>query len=195
MKKILLTLVLALVAVAGFSQASFNVRVGMSMNNYAKADGADMRVSYIAGLGFDYAITDMWSFQSGLMFAGKGAKAGDNVKFKPNYLDIPLMAALKLPIVDDVKFVINAGPYLSVGLAGKYKVGDYSTDFFGDIDNKDNKLIPGKAKRFDTGLQYGVGAEFGNILLNLNGQYGFVSPWKNGDSKNLNFYLTLGYKF
>ena len=94
-----------------------------------------------------------------------------------------------------MKFVINAGPYLSVGLAGKYKVGDYSTDFFGDVENKDNKLIPGKAKRFDTGLQYGVGAEFGNILLNLNGQYGFVSPWKNGDSKNLNFYLTLGYKF
>ena len=110
MKKILLTLVLALVAVAGFSQASFNVRVGMSMNNYAKADGADMRVSYTAGLGLDYAITDMWSFQSGLMFSGKGAKAGD-LKFKPNYLDIPLMAALKLPIVDDVKFVINAGPY------------------------------------------------------------------------------------
>lgn len=188
MKKILLTLVLALVAVAGFSQASFNVRVGMSMNNYAKADGADMRVSYIAGLGLDYAITDMWSFQSGLMFAGKGAKAGENVKFKPNYLDIPLMAALKLPIVDDVKFVINAGPYLSVGLAGKNKAGDNSTDFFGDADK-------GLAKRFDSGLQYGVGAEFGNILLNLNGQYGFVSPWKNGDSKNLNFYLTLGYKF
>ncbi len=38
MKKILLTLVLALVAVAGFSQASFNVRVGMSMNNYAKGE-------------------------------------------------------------------------------------------------------------------------------------------------------------
>ena len=135
MKKILLTMVLALVAVAGFSQASFNVRVGMSMNNYASMDGADMRVSYTAGLGLDYAITDMWSFQSGLMFSGKGAKVGD-LKFKPNYLDIPLMAALKFPIVDDVKFVINAGPYLSVGLAGKYKVGDYSTDFFGDVENK-----------------------------------------------------------
>ena len=76
MKKILLTMVLALVAVAGFSQASFNVRVGMSMNNYASMDGADMRVSYTAGLGLDYAITDMWSFQSGLMFSGKGAKVG-----------------------------------------------------------------------------------------------------------------------
>lgn len=187
MKKYFLAMAMMLVAVAGFSQVRFDVRAGMSMANYAKADGADMKVGYTVGVGLDYAFTDMWSFQSGLMFSGKGAKAGD-VKFKPNYLDIPLLAALKLPIVDDVKFVVNAGPYLSCGLAGKYKVGSASTDFFGDADK-------GLAKRFDVGLQYGVGAEFGNLLVNLNGQYGFVSPWKNGDAKNLDFYLTLGYRF
>ena len=186
MKKILLTLALALVSIAGFSQVSFDVRAGMSMTNYTKADGADMKVGYTVGVGLDYAFTDMWSFQSGLMFSGKGAKVGE-VKFKPNYLDIPLMAALKLPIADDVKFVINAGPYVGIGIGGKYKTGEVGIDFFGDKD--------GQAKRADVGLQYGVGAEFGNILLNLNGQCGFISPWENGDSKNLGFYLTLGYRF
>lgn len=181
MKKYLLTAVMALFAVAGFSQVSLDVRAGMSMNNYTELE-TDMKVGYTVGLGVDYAFTDMWSFQSGLMFTGKGAKVGD-AKMKPHYLDIPLMAALKLPIADDTKFVINAGPYLGIGLGGKYKYESVSSKFFDSAD------------RFDLGLQYGVGVEFGKILVNLNGQYGFISPFDDSSAKNLNFLLSVGYRF
>ena len=60
-----------------------------------------------------------------------------------------------------------------------------STDYFDDD----------KARHLDIGIQYGLGAEFGNILLNLTGQYGFIPPFGNSNSKNLAYTLTLGYRF
>ena len=91
-----------------------------------------------------------------------------------------------MAVADDVNIVINAGPYIGIGLGGKYKIGDTKLDYFGDD----------RARRFDLGLQYGLGAEFGDhILLNLSGQYGFISPFEDSDEKNLGFLLTLGYRF
>lgn len=188
MKKLLFTLLMGCFALAGFSQARFDAKVGMSMTNVTANDATDMKVGYALGVGLDYPISNSWAFQSGLMFTGKGYKVGD-IKAKAHYLEIPLLAAYKAPIADDVNFVANAGPYLAFGIGGKSKFEEegisVSTDYFGD----------GGAKRFDLGIQYGVGAEFGNILLNLTGQYGFISPFDSSDSKNLAFFLTLGYRF
>ena len=189
MKKLLLTILLGCFALVGFSQARFDVKVGMSMTNVTANDETDMKVGYALGVGMDYAFNENWAFQPGIMFTGKGYKVGD-VKAKAHYLDIPLLAAYKMPVADDVKFVINAGPYLAFGIGGKNKWDDegisISTDYFGDDG----------AKRFDLGLQYGVGAEFSDcILLNLTGQYGFISPFEHSDSKNLAFFITLGYRF
>jgi len=40
----------------------------------------------------------------------------------PIYLDIPILAAFKIDISNHVKFAINIGPYLSVGMGGKYEL-------------------------------------------------------------------------
>lgn len=184
MKKVLCTLVLAMVAMIGFSQARIDVRAGMSITNLTKSE-MDAKVGYTLGVGIDLPVATSFSVQSGLMFTGKGAKKGD-LKATPCYLDIPILAAYKMPIADDVNFVVNAGPYIGIGLGGKVKYDDLKSDYFGDDG----------AKRFDLGLQYGVGAEFGDhILLNLSGQYGFISPFEDSDEKNLGFFLTVGYRF
>ena len=67
MKKLLLTVVLGLCTLAGFSQAKFDVHAGMSMANITNSD-ADLKIGYSVGVGMDYAITDMWAFQTGLNF-------------------------------------------------------------------------------------------------------------------------------
>lgn len=59
MKKLLLTVVLGLCTLAGFSQAKFDVHAGMSMANITNSD-ADLKIGYSVGVGMDYAITDMW---------------------------------------------------------------------------------------------------------------------------------------
>lgn len=76
MKKLLLTVVLGLCTLAGFSQAKFDVHAGMSMANITNCD-ADLKIGYSVGVGMDYAITDMWAFQTGLNFTSKGCKGSE----------------------------------------------------------------------------------------------------------------------
>lgn len=188
MKKLLFTLLLGCYALAGFSQVRFDAKVGILMANVNANKATTMKTGYALGVGMDYPINNKWAFQTGLMFTGKGYKVFD-IKAKPHYLEIPLLAAFKVPISDNVNFVANAGPYLAFGLGGKTKTEDkgmlVSTNYFGE----------GKARRSDLGLQYGIGAEFNNILLNLTGQHGFISPFDDSYARNLAFTLTLGYRF
>ena len=193
MKKFLLTAVLGMFALAGFSQMTWNAKVGMSMTNLSNTD-ADMKVGQTVGVGLDYQFTDMWYLQSGLNITGKGAKAGD-LKIKTHYLEIPVLAAAKFDVSDNMKFVVNAGPYLAFGMGGKLEEGDASMKVFSKEDGMEEALM----KRFDLGLQYGVGLELSDkYLINLTGQYGFIDPFK-GDSgessHNIAFMIGVGYRF
>lgn len=52
MKKLLLTVVLGLCTLAGFSQAKFDVHAGMSMANITNSE-ADLKIGYSVGVGMD----------------------------------------------------------------------------------------------------------------------------------------------
>ena len=75
MKKLLLTVVLGLCTLAGFSQAKFDVHAGVSMANITNSD-ADLKIGYSVGVGMDYAITDMWAFQTGLNLIKSASACG-----------------------------------------------------------------------------------------------------------------------
>lgn len=172
------------------------------MANITNSD-ADLKIGYSVGVGMDYAITDMWAFQTGLNFTSKGCKGseeGVDAKINPVYLDIPLLAAIKLPISEGNTFVVNAGPYVGFGLGGKVTVesggAEVGTKLFKKIDGADEALM----NRCAVGLQYGVGFELGyKYLLNLTGQYGFTNMFKKSltqeNNKNLAFMITVGYRF
>lgn len=121
------------------------------------------------------------------MFTSKGFKVKDAFKARPIYLDIPILAAYKFNISDNTKFVINAGPYLAFGLGGKVKYdGGGDEKVFGDDG----------WKRFDLGIQYGIGLELSDrYLINLTGQNGFIDVADGGDAKNMSFAIGVGYRF
>ena len=193
MKKLVLTMLFGLIALAGYSQVRWDVQLGMNFSNMTKADDAKMLPGFKVGLGMDYAFTDVWSLKSGLMFESKGYKV-DEEKARPIYMQIPVMAAWKANITDDIKFVVNAGPYFAVGLGGKYKEG-----------NSDIKLFSSDGmnmKRFDLGIQWGIGIELSErYIVNFTGENGFLTPFDfpsgyNGDKpKNMNFTIGIGYIF
>ncbi len=162
MKKLVLTMLFGLIALAGYSQVRWDVQLGMNFSNMTKADDAKMLPGFKVGLGMDYAFTDVWSLKSGLMFESKGYKV-DEEKARPIYMQIPVMAAWKANITDDIKFVVNAGPYFAVGLGGKYKEG-----------NSDIKLFSSDGmnmKRFDLGIQWGIGVELSErYIVNFTGR-------------------------
>lgn len=198
MKKFLMTAVLGMFALAGFSQVKWDARVGMNFSNITKDSEAKALPGFNLGVGMDYGFSENWSLQSGLIISSKGYKydaedAHDySYKARPIYLDIPILAAYKFNISDNTKFVINAGPYLAFGLGGKCKYDEgEDVKIFKDYDKKKGW------KRFDLGIQYGIGLELNDrYLINLTGQNGFISPADGGDKpKNMTFSIGVGYRF
>ena len=193
MKKFLMTAVLGMFALAGFSQVKWDAKFGMNFSNMTKIDESKALPGFTLGVGMDYGFNENWSLQSGLMISSKGFKfkEGDwKDKYRPIYLDIPILAAYKFNISDNTKFVINAGPYLAIGLGGKNK----------ETDEEDIKVFYKDGydwKRFDLGIQYGIGLELSDrYLINLTGQNGFISPVDGGDDpKNMTFTIGVGYRF
>ena len=189
-----------MVAAVGFSQLRWDVKFGMNFSNATKLDDTKALPGFTMGVGADYAFNENWAFQPGIMITSKGFKVKENGRkatTRPIYLDIPILAAYKFDIADDVKFVINAGPYMAIGLGGKYKW---------HVDGaKSHKIFDKEGadwKRFDLGLQWGLGVELGeHYLVNFTAQHGFITPYDfdsdyDGDKpKNMSFAIGVGYRF
>ena len=183
-----------------FSQVKWDARFGMNFSNQTKLDDTKALPGFTMGVGMDYGFTENWSLQSGLMITSKGFKVkemGEKLTVRPIYLDIPILAAYKFAISDNAKFVVNVGPYMAIGLGGKAK-----EHWDGGEDEKvfDDKGMD--CKRFDLGIQYGIGLELGeHYLVNFTGQNGFITPYDfpdgyDGDKpKNMSFAIGVGYRF
>lgn len=194
MKKFLMTAVLGMFALAGFSQVKWDAKFGMNFSNMTKDSEAKALPGFHLGVGMDYGFSENWSLQSGLLISSKGYKYKEGEykeTTRPIYLDIPILAAYKFNISDNTKFVINAGPYLAFGLGGKVK--------YDGVDESDKVFGDDGWNRFDLGLQYGIGLELSDrYLINLTGQNGFICPWDvdEGDKpKNMTFSIGVGYRF
>ena len=105
------------------------------------------------------------------------------------YLELPVMAAARFNVADNTNLVVNAGPYLACGIAGKSKMD------MGNVEYKEDTFGDDALKRFDAGLGVGVALEFGKIIAGLEGQFGLVDVQKVGNPKNMNFSIVVGYKF
>lgn len=193
MKKSILLAFFALISVTAFSQISWNAKVGMNISNCTGDMDLNSKVGFKIGGGMEYSFNDVWGLQPSLFFSTKGAKE-DNMTINAMYLELPVMAAARLKVTDNTNIVISAGPYFAYGVGGKTSVEEsgveVSVDTFGD-EGMD-------LDRFDAGLGVGVAAEFGKIIVGLDGQFGLVdvtSVKGAGNPKNLNFSISVGYKF
>lgn len=201
MKRSLGLILLLFVASVSFAQVSWNVKAGVNLSNWSKGD-MDSKFGFKVGAGMEYAFDEVWAIQPSLLLSTKGAKGdivdedGDKMEMNVNqmYLELPIMAAARLAVSDNMNFVITAGPYLAYGIGGKVKYTfegeSVKYDTFGDGD------FDGNLKKFDAGLGVGVAAEFGKIVVGLEGQFGLTKLGDgSGTPKNQNFSLVLGYKF
>ena len=108
---------------------------------------------------------------------------------------------------DNVKWHINAGPYVAVGVGGKVKweetydgdtdKGDYKA--FGTAD-EDSDQEKGGLKRFDAGLSFGTGVSINKFYVGLTYDLGLVNAadkdaWKDYKMRNRNFSIGVGYNF
>ncbi len=207
---------------ANAQESSAQLKAGVNMANISvtndgKVDDANMITSFQVGVVGDFPLVgEVFSFQPGVLFTGKGSKTqkGDasslNYKketFNPYYIEVPANFVFKVPM-GATKFFVGAGPYLGVGVAGKTKlegkIGGFVINGERDIDySNDDPTTPNteegagfaKVKRFDYGLNGTAGIEGKTVVLGVNYGYGLakIPSGTNSSANNNNKYRVLSF--
>ncbi len=197
MKKLLLLLVIILgcnmLIMAQDSKVSWNAKAGLNLSNWTGGDseGTDAKLGFKVGVGMEYAFDNLWSLQPSLFLSTKGTKyseSGFKVTVNQMYLELPVNVQARVHIEGDTNLLFSAGPYIAYGIGGKISSNITSNE--ADTFGKDG------LDKFDAGVGFGVGLEFAKVLVGLDGQVGSVNLKDvEGAAKNINFSVTLGYKF
>jgi len=173
-------------------------------------DDLKMNLGFNLGVTAEFPITDLFSFETGLMLNTKGFKINEEeellgetmeLKVKTNifYLDIPLTAKIGFD-ADGAKIYAIAGPYVGFALMGKVKA---EATFMGETETETETLEFGsdddQAKRLDYGLLIGAGAEFGKITFGATYGLGMANMSNysdNGYKENHRVIsISVGYRF
>ncbi len=145
-------------------------KAGLDIANVTKVDGK-ARVDFVGGAELEYQVDDIISLSGGVLYSRQGSKAkkGDG-KWAPSYLNVPILANV----------------YPVEGLAVKLGV---QPGFMIDKDKAD------EAKKFDLSIPVGLSYEYSNFVIDGRYNFGVTKLFKDGNSKNSVFQITVGYKF
>jgi len=205
MKKNVVLLMLALVAttLTSYAQVSFGIKAGFSSSSISTEDNDGLKrlAGFHAGVIADLSLAESFSLQPQLLYSAKGVKVPGvdanmnetTESYKLNYLELPVNFLYK-PKVGPGKLFVGAGPYVALGLSGKYQ--DIKVKFdgkkFDDLDETDENI---HAKALDAGANFLAGYELNNgLLFSLNYSLGLTNFSPDGDkSKNGYFGISVGY--
>lgn len=184
------------------SKVSWNVKAGMNISNWTGdgSEGSKAKVGFKIGAGMEYALDKTWSLQPSLFLTSKGTKGEEgetSATVNQVYLELPVNLQARVPVADKTNILFAAGPYFAYGVGGKSSGG---TSFDGiDYTASINTFGENKLKRFDAGLGLGVSLEVSKVIVGLEGQLGLTKigdgAASDGSPKNINFGVTVGYKF
>lgn len=189
----------------------------------------EAKIGLKLGIAACFPLVDNFYLETGAFYSPKGAKEsnsvekevlGVNKKFnkeytmKLNYLEIPINAVYKYEINNNMSVRGHVGPYFGFGLFGKEKL-EINGSVDGAILDADGKEIEGQKgykskafsskegdrnyKRFDAGINFGGGMEFGPCYLGI--QYGVgLSNFNSKNSKDFKmrnnvFSVDFGFNF
>lgn len=202
MKKIMMTLVMAVAAIAANAQnntlrepgtISIQPKVGIGIGYLSGKWTSDVigndnkaKVGIVAGVEGEYYVNNWLGVAAGVNFAQQGWKAtrtyltGDvDEKTKLNYLNIPITA----------DFYVLPGFALKTGV----QFGFLASAKVNDNDRKD------KAEKFNFSIPVGLSYEYKNVVLDLRYNISVTKVNKNSDADNKYrsdlLQITLGYKF
>ena len=198
---------------------NFGIKAGLNLSNMLIKDDDDtysddfkMKPGFHIGATAEFQLTEMFSFETGLLLSTKGFKMseeetymGETYKYESKlnllYLDIPLTAKASFDL-GGAKIYGAFGPYLGIGLSGKSK---HEETYDGETESEEEDIEWGSdedesnLKRLDFGLTMGAGVEINSIQIGLSYALGLanISPYTDGGSKinNRVLGLSVGYKF
>ncbi|MFT4032586.1 MAG: porin family protein [Siphonobacter sp.] len=190
-------------SLGSLAQGKMMFKGGLNVSSTSQAISDEMdnplsKVGFHAGLGADIPLgSQKVTLQPALLFAQRGYIA--NYKTQTirstttiNYIDLPINLMGKLGGEErNTKFLIFAGGYVACGVGGKTK--DRTN---GVLQDQYNVRFNYDLKRFDVGVQGGVGVEVDYFQITAFYQQGLmnVSPYISGVHNKM-FGLSLSYLF
>lgn len=202
MKKLLFVLSLVLVSITASAQITWNVKVGGGISTiFTEEEGIGAKFGWKVGVGIEKPIAANWLIMPTLEFKQKGASLdfensrGDNSILHAYYIQLPVMAAFRTSLSDEVNLTLKAGPYFAYGISGnnKYEVDgyEYELDLFGDEEDSY------AGKRFEVGAMVGADVEYHRFVFGVEAEYAFTNLFPDFMYTYNNFgaYVTVGYKF
>ncbi len=193
---------------------TYGLRAGLNMANMLIKDDDDtysddfkMNPGFHIGPTAELPINDFLSVEAALLVSTKGFRYTDEyeglkMKTKANllYIDLPVTAKAIYDL-NGIKIYGQLGPYVGMGLTGKYKT---KVTYEGETESDSESVEWGSdeesdLKRLDFGVVIGAGVQVEKILVGLNYGLGLANTGttsENGARQNHRVLsLTVGYKF
>lgn len=193
MKKFLFMVALAFTTLTTSAQndSKITVYAGVGLSSVVGSDTkADKSIlSYKVGANYDLGITENFSIIPGIEYVNKGFKEeGIDGNINMAYLQVPVTAAYKFSISDDMKLSVKAGPYLAYGIFGS------DLEFY-EADYKINVFDGDMFSRFDIGATAGVSLDFSQFTVGVEYTRGLKKLNSDVSAFNQGFGVVFGYKF
>jgi hypothetical protein len=197
-RSIVIRLCVVVVFLVSVSQAlDLGIRGGLAFSSLHGDGVADCgwRQGMCVGVSTEYSILGLVAIQPELLYIQKGAKCdvnpftgtdiGETYVVKLDYVELPVLAAMSVPLPSLVKPKVFAGPYIAYNLKAQ---GSFETGSSTDLDF---------IKAFDYGAVVGVGTDLDFLVAKvmLDGRYTFslASIHEDGDDvKNRSITVVLG---
>lgn len=214
--RVLMFIFCGLISISDSFAQTFEIKTGVNFSNHHYKDrfeteliGNKLAPRFLIGVSTEFPLTEIFSIETGLLFSTKGYTMNKNFalysdseplyisqKVILNYLDIPLSIKYATPFHKTTIFG-EIGPYAGIAINGVTKTDEFSD---GIIERKTyNHQIGsnGNWKRFDYGLQAGIGIVYEKFVFGVDYVFGLADISQRNDfkSKNRIIGLTLGYKF
>lgn len=173
------------------------IKGGLNVTNLYVDDVNDenARFGFNLGLYGQILSSDVFAIQPELLFSTKGSRweytgaFNQNVTLNTNYLDLPVLAVIKLGKTAE----IHVGPYAGYLLSANIK-------YDGDVANGTDNIDRDDLNTVDFGLAGGFGLNFGAMQVGARYNYGLSEVAKSngaksllGDSKNSNAQLYVAF--
>ena len=205
MKKILVSIVAALMAVPSFAQFSSggfeldkeSLYYGVRFGGTIASINGDFSVGSTTGLtlagviGLRVSSSAPVFLESGLYYTQRGAKNSD-YEITHNNLEIPLVIKYGFQVADEIALLPFIGPYFAYGVSTDEKLKSPYAEAH-DV----------RVNRNNMGFKLGCGAEYNRIYLELGYQFGLTNiiddeyskEWENKSARNNALFLNLGLNF
>ncbi len=219
------------------AQYSLGIKGGLGIPNLTAggnnpvSSGWSSRLGPYFGLIGQYSPNNWLDLQLQLNYASQGGKkngeqaipnpigsvppylyANFNSEVKLNYLELPVLAKINLPLGRNWTFYVDAGPYVSYLLKAVNQNSGSSYIYLDQAETQQSPYPPtpqsfdstlsitDQLKRFNTGIEGGIGISWilgnGKMFFEAGGNYGFINIQKypqDGKNNTGSATLALGY--